>query len=67
MAIRFTVTETRVLNCLVKGMSNKAIAHELGVADGTIKRHLVNCTKKLGFTNRVQLAIWWHNYLTVFK
>lgn len=45
--------ELESLRMLVKGMSNKEIARELGVQDVTVKLHLRNAYRKLGASNRV--------------
>jgi len=57
---KFSPREKEVLNLLVEGMSNKAIADWLGLKEITIKFHLTNIFKKLGVANRthaVKLAI----------
>jgi len=38
-------------------LSNKEIARELGVTEGTVKVHLVNIFRKLHVKNRTQLAV----------
>jgi DNA-binding NarL/FixJ family response regulator len=37
---------------------NKEIAHELHLAEGTIKEYLNRIFRKLGISNRTELAIW---------
>src|SRR5262249_55418865 len=44
------------LNCLVNGKSNKEIAQELNVAEGTVKKHLAALFRVLGATNRAHAA-----------
>lgn len=44
--------ELQVLTLIAKGQSNKIIAHELGVSEGTIKTHIVRLFGKLGVTDR---------------
>jgi len=48
-----TPRETEVLKLLVRGMADKAIAHELGIAAITARLHLHNAFRKLGARNRV--------------
>jgi DNA-binding NarL/FixJ family response regulator len=48
-----TPRETEVLKLLVRGMADKAIAHELGIASITARLHLHNAFRKLGARNRV--------------
>jgi two-component system NarL family response regulator len=46
--------EMEVLRLIVKGKSNKEIASELGVAEGTVKIHINNILSKLGVSDRTQ-------------
>lgn len=48
--------QRQVLNGLVKGKSNKEIAQELNVAEGTVKMHLAALFRALGATNRAHAA-----------
>ena len=48
-----TPRETDVLRLLVRGMADKTIAHELGIAHITVRLHLRNVFRKLGAQNRV--------------
>jgi DNA-binding NarL/FixJ family response regulator len=51
---RFNLTprEIEVVRLLARGFSNKAIAHELGIADITGRLHLRNAFRKMGAGNR---------------
>lgn len=40
--------EREVLGCLVKGMANKVVAHELGISPRTVEVHRANLMDKLG-------------------
>jgi two-component system, LuxR family, response regulator FixJ len=42
-----TARESAVLNCLVKGLSNKVAAHELGISPRTIETHRARIMNKL--------------------
>jgi two-component system nitrate/nitrite response regulator NarL len=55
---RLSSQETRILENLVEGLSNKTIARKLGSAEATIKVHVKSILRKLGLTNRTQAAIW---------
>ena len=46
-----------VLRLLVKGLSNKGIAHELNLAEGTVKVHVNGVFKALKVNSRVQAVI----------
>jgi two-component system, NarL family, nitrate/nitrite response regulator NarL len=50
--------ERHVLQALVQGHSNKIIARELQIAEGTVKVHLKGVLKKLNLRNRTQAAVW---------
>ncbi|MFF2912091.1 LuxR C-terminal-related transcriptional regulator [Paenibacillus sp. NPDC057934] len=49
-----TEQETKVLQLIAKGLSNKQIAGSLSVTVETIKFHIKNIYRKLGVNNRVQ-------------
>ena len=51
-----TVREREVMRLAAKGLTNKAIAHELNVTEGTIKIHLHNIYRKLAIKSRFALA-----------
>jgi DNA-binding NarL/FixJ family response regulator len=46
-----------VMCLVVRGMSNKGIARELGIAEGTVKIHLHHVYRKLGISSRAQLSV----------
>ncbi|XUX00678.1 MAG: response regulator transcription factor [Dehalogenimonas sp.] len=55
--VELNMKERQVLHLLAKGFSNKEIGNQLAYSDATVKKHVYNCMKKLGVTNRTQLAI----------
>ena len=50
--------ERQILQCLVAGDSNKAIANRLHVTEATVKVHLKSILRKIQVRNRTQAAIW---------
>ena len=53
-----TARELEIAALITKGLSNRAIASELGIASATVARHVANIMAKLGFTSRLQIAAW---------
>jgi DNA-binding NarL/FixJ family response regulator len=49
-----TPREREVLALVAEGLSNKAIAQELGISDQTVKFHVASITGKLGAANRTE-------------
>jgi DNA-binding NarL/FixJ family response regulator len=46
--------ELEVLHLIAQGRSNKEIAAQLGIVEGTVKAHVTNIFGKLGATDRTQ-------------
>ncbi len=57
LAEPLSAREHDVLTHLANGRSNKEIAHELGIAEGTVKNHMTNVISKLGALDRTQAAL----------
>jgi two-component system nitrate/nitrite response regulator NarL len=53
-----TEQESRILEHLVEGKSNKLIARDMGIAEGTVKVHVKHLLKKLNLRSRVEAAVW---------
>ena len=53
-----TDQESRILEHIVDGKSNKLIARELNIAEGTVKVHVKHLLKKLNLRSRVEAAVW---------
>jgi two-component system nitrate/nitrite response regulator NarL len=53
-----TRRENEILQLVAAGMSNKEIANELTITEGTVKNHVHNALEKLHLTNRVQAAAY---------
>ncbi len=56
--VTLTPREQSVLFLIGKGMANKVIARELGIAESTVKAHLNAVLRKTGTSNRTQAARW---------
>jgi len=52
-----TPRETEILGLLAEGQSNKAIARNLGISDGTVKLHVKAILRKLEVHSRVEAAV----------
>ncbi|MFC0112109.1 LuxR C-terminal-related transcriptional regulator [Kibdelosporangium aridum] len=53
-----TKREWEVAELVASGLTNKAIATRLVIAQRTVEGHVENTLRKLGFTSRTQLATW---------
>ena len=51
-------TEWKVVRLVGNGMSNKEIASELSLSEGTVRNYLSTILNKLNLRDRTQLAIW---------
>jgi len=52
-----TPRETEILALLAEGLSNKGIARNLGISDGTVKLHVKAILRKLEVHSRVEAAV----------
>jgi DNA-binding NarL/FixJ family response regulator len=55
MARECTDRERQIVRLLQQGMTNKEIGTKLGIAEGTVKKHLHHVFKKLGVRRRALL------------
>ena len=51
-------SEWQIIQTVGGGMSNKEIAQELSLSEGTVRNSISNIPFKLGLRDRTQLAIW---------
>jgi len=54
---KLTPRENEILVLLAEGQSNKVIARNLGISDGTVKLHVKSILRKLGVHSRVEAAV----------
>lgn len=52
-----TPMQLRVLHGVYRGLLNKQIAFDLGIAEATVKAHMTAMMRKLNVRNRLQLVI----------
>jgi DNA-binding NarL/FixJ family response regulator len=55
-ALKLTPRQTEVLHLLARGMSNKEVARQLNIAEGTSKIHTAALLRALGARNRTEAA-----------
>ncbi len=53
-----TDQEQRILDLIAQGKSNKLIARELDISDGTVKVHVKHLLRKLNLHSRLEAAVW---------
>lgn len=53
-----TEQEEKILQLISTGKSNKLIAYDLGITEGTVKVHVKHTLKKLNLKSRVEAALW---------
>jgi len=57
-----TERERQILQLIAGGKSNKHIARQLGISDGTVKVHVKNLLRKLHLRSRLEAAVWALNH-----
>jgi DNA-binding NarL/FixJ family response regulator len=57
-ALSLTPRENEVADLIAAGLSNKAIAARLVIAQRTAEAHVEHILGKLGFSSRAQVAAW---------
>jgi len=57
--IALTLREREIAGLVAAGVANKNIAFALHLSTGTIKEYMHHIFRKLGMSNRTQLAVWW--------
>jgi non-specific serine/threonine protein kinase len=55
---RLTPREQEIAPLIARGLTNRQIAAQLGIAERTADTHVENILDKLGLRSRVQVAAW---------
>ncbi len=58
MTADISKSEWQIIRTVGRGMSNKEIAQELCLSEGTVRNSISNILFKLELRDRTQLAIW---------
>lgn len=53
-----TAREEEILRLIAQGQSNKVIARQLDISEGTVKVHVKHLLKKLNLRSRIEAALW---------
>ena len=61
-AAKLSVREKQIVDLIRQAKSNKEIACELCLTVGTVKEYVYRIFRKLGVTNRTELAIFGRNF-----
>lgn len=59
--IQLTPREQEVLHLISAGLTNRDIAQQLYISEGTVKTHVTHLLNRLSLRNRAQLAIYAHS------
>jgi DNA-binding NarL/FixJ family response regulator len=62
--VQLTPREQEVLQLVAAGATNRDIAQQLFISEGTVKTHVTHLLNRLNFRNRSQLAIYAHSMLS---
>ncbi|MBD2676714.1 MULTISPECIES: response regulator transcription factor [Nostoc] len=61
---QLTPREQEVLQLIGQGLTNRDIAQQLFISEGTVKTHVTHLLNRLNLRNRAQLAIYAHSAAT---
>lgn len=65
--VRFTPRQREILELCSKGLTDKEIAHRLGVSLPTVRTHLERFYRSNGLKNKAEAIAFWFRYSTSFK
>jgi DNA-binding NarL/FixJ family response regulator len=55
--------EAEVVRLAARGLANKQIGRELGIAERTVKVHLGNVFRRIGVSDRTSAALWYREHV----
>jgi DNA-binding NarL/FixJ family response regulator len=53
-----TPRQNEIAEQLKRGLTNRQIAHQLGISEGTVKVHLNAMYDRVSVSNRTEFVIW---------
>lgn len=65
LELDLTDRERDVLRLVATGATNREIAQELSISEGTVKNHISNILSRLGLRDRIQAALFAHEHKLV--
>lgn len=48
-----------IIEQVARGLTNREIAHELGISDQMVKKYVSEIYLRIGVRNRIELALWY--------
>lgn len=54
--------ERRILELVAQGFSNRQVAQNLALSEGTVRNYLSNVFGKIGVNKRVHAILWWNQH-----
>jgi DNA-binding NarL/FixJ family response regulator len=58
---KLSLREQQIVQLIQRAKTNKEIAYDLCLTVGTVKEYVYHVFRKLGVTNRTELALWGRN------
>ncbi len=56
---RPSVRQLLIIEHVAQGLTNREIAHELGISDKVVKKYVSEIFLRVGVKNRIGLALWY--------
>lgn len=65
--MRLTARQQQIADLIIVGLTDKEIARELGIADGTVRSHVATMLRATGHERRIAFAAEWAAHKTIRK